>query len=91
MCGVAAHDGQDAKSLLPLLRDPAAADARPAIMTRRAGNHALRRGPWRYIRYSTGERELYDHRDDPEEFTNLAHDPGHRAVVAELDPFLPSR
>jgi hypothetical protein len=40
------------------------------------GNHAVRPGPWRYIRYVTGEEELYDHRSDPDERVNLAGDPG---------------
>jgi len=35
-------------------------------------NFALRTRHWRYVRYSNGKEELYDHRVDPDEFTNLA-------------------
>ncbi len=35
-------------------------------------NFALRTLNWRYVRYSNGKEELYDHRVDPDEFTNLA-------------------
>ena len=73
-----------------LVSDPARADARPPITTWQEGNHSVRRGSWRYIRYRTGEQELYDHRRDPDEFDNLASDPAHRAVIAELDAFLPA-
>jgi hypothetical protein len=59
------------------------------VTTWQAGNHSVRRGPWRYIRYRTGEAELYDHRTDAQEFTNLIGDPRHAATVTELDAFLP--
>jgi len=32
---------------------------------------------WRYIRYEDGSEELYDHRVDPDEWTNLANKPVH--------------
>ena len=51
---------------------------------------SIRRGPWRYIRYVTGECELYDHRVDPNEFTNIASDPAHQTTVRELDGFVPA-
>ena len=53
-------------------------------------NHAVRRGPWRYIRYRTGDAELYDHRSDPDEYNNLSGRPEHAAVESELAAFLPS-
>jgi arylsulfatase A-like enzyme len=38
-------------------------------------NWSIRTAHWRYIRYRTGAEELYDHRTDPREWTNLADDP----------------
>lgn len=81
-----AHDGA---SLLPALDDPARATARPAITTWLPGNHAVRQGPWRYIRYRGGEEELYDHREDPGELRNLGRDPGLAQVRTQLAAFLP--
>lgn len=39
---------------------------------------------WRYIRYSDGSEELYDHRADPHEWTNLAMDPAHADMKRRL-------
>ena len=44
---------------------------------------------WRYIRYADGGEELYDHRSDPHEWTNLADAPEFAAVKAELANYLP--
>lgn len=79
----------DGQSLVPLLRDPAAAWERPAVMTYQRGNHAVRSERWRYIRYAGGDEELYDHDADPREWTNLASRPEFRPVMADLARWLP--
>ena len=92
LCGVRQHARDlDSESLLPRLANPGLADARPAITTWLADNHAVRLGPWRYIRYRTGETELYDHRTDPDEYTNLAGRADHTAVERKLAAYLPPR
>jgi hypothetical protein len=55
------------------------------------GNHAVRTKDWRYIRYADGSEELYDHRNDPNEWTNLAKLPAHAETIRELARWLPSR
>lgn len=90
LCGIDPLPQDQGQSLLAVVDDPTRADDRPAVMTWLEGNHAVRRGPWRYIRYRTGEIELYDHRVDPDELTNLAADPAHREVIDQLDPYLPA-
>jgi len=89
LCGGTLHENNRGMSLLPVIADPAKADARPPIMTWLAANHAVRRGPWRYIRYRTGDTELYNVHTDPNELTNLAADPKNAPIIAELDRFLP--
>jgi arylsulfatase A-like enzyme len=76
-------------SVRPLLANPAGSRDVPAITTYKLQNHAVRMGPWRYIRYKNGNEELYDHSSDPNEWTNLAKraDMAHRK--AELKRFLP--
>ncbi|HMY77018.1 MAG TPA: choline-sulfatase, partial [Blastocatellia bacterium] len=44
---------------------------------------------WRYIRYADGSEELYDHRRDPNEWTNLARDPRYAKIIAEHRRWLP--
>ncbi|MCS5629820.1 MAG: hypothetical protein NZ744_03240, partial [Pirellulaceae bacterium] len=42
-----------------------------------------------YIRYEDGSEELYDHRVDPDEWTNLAGKPKHaktKKLLAEMIP-----
>lgn len=72
LCGVPQREELAGHSLFPLLRDPNAHWDHPSITTYLAGNHAVRSKHWRYIRYATGDEELYDHRNDPNEWNNLA-------------------
>jgi arylsulfatase A-like enzyme len=88
--GVRIHGRHDGASLLPLVAEPNRADERAPLTTWLAHNHAVRRGPWRYIRYGTGDAELYDHRTDPSEFVNLAGRPENAAIESELASLLPS-
>jgi arylsulfatase A-like enzyme len=89
LCGATVSRPNFTQSLLPVIDHPERARSRPPIMTWQAGNHAVRSGPWRYIRYVTGDKELYDHRTDPNEITNLAADPAHAGTMSTLDRFLP--
>ena len=54
------------------------------------GNHALRSTRYRYIRFEDGSEELYDHANDPHEWTNLAGREDMRAVIEQFKPHLPS-
>lgn len=65
----AARDGH---SLTPLFDPKYLEPDRHAIMTWQEGNHSLRWKSWRYTLYADGGEELYDHRADPYEWTNLA-------------------
>ena len=76
-------------SLVPQLEDPKTRREYPAITSSYFGNHAIRTRDWRYIRYADGAEELYDHRVDPDEFTNLAKDPEHEAIKQQLAKWLP--
>lgn len=63
-------DGTSLRSLFG--PQPAQQGHPPAIMTWGRGNHSVRTPEWRLIRYADGSKELYDHRVDPYEWTNLA-------------------
>ena len=90
LCGLPAREGLEGHSLVPQLRDAAAPRPWPAITSHNQGNHSVRSAHWRYIRYADGSEELYDHRSDPDEWTNLAGEPGSAATLRDLARWLPS-
>ncbi len=77
-------------TLRPLLDNPQAAWDRVGVTTHGRGNHAVRDQAWRYIRYADGSEELYDHRNDPYEWTNLADRPDQAAIKKRLAAMLPT-
>lgn len=87
----------DGFSLRRLLEDPSPADwAGPdeaLTMVYSGDDHgfdlskqhwSLRSIRWRYIRYSNGAEELYDHDRDPHEWTNLSAQPAQSAVLTNF-------
>lgn len=62
----------EGRSLRPLLED-ATTDWDYPAWTTFVDHHSLKTERWRYIRYSSGEEELYDHHVDADELTNLAY------------------
>jgi arylsulfatase A-like enzyme len=89
LCSLPMDEGLDGTSLVPLLKDPQLEWDRPALTTHGRGNHALRTERWRYIHYSDGGEELYDHTADPNEWHNLAAKPEFATVKTELARSLP--
>ena len=85
----------DGNSLVPLMINPVLDDwggpegALTAIhkwkdMDPMMQNYSLRTKDWRYIRYYTGDEELYDHRSDLLEWDNLASNPEYTARLASF-------
>ena len=76
--------GQD---LSPVLKNPATRVRESALSLNR-GAHSLRNDRWAYLRYRSGEEELYDMQNDPDQITNLAtraeHQDTKRAMLAQL-------
>jgi choline-sulfatase len=90
LCGLPANDKLEGHSLLPQLRDAQAARKWPAITTHNHDNHGIRSEHFRYIQYADGSQELYDHRKDSHEWTNLAANPEYASVIAEHQAFAPT-
>jgi len=89
VCGLPTPAHVQGTSIRRLLADPAAEWTEPAVTTHKYRNHAVRVAGWRYIRYADGDEELYDERNDPNEWTNLATRPEHAATKAALAAALP--
>lgn len=89
LAGLPLPDHLDGRSLVPLLKDPQAKWDQPAITTHGRNRHAVRTERYRYIRYDDGSEELYDHNNDPYEWTNLASRPESKAICEQLQRHLP--
>ncbi len=80
LCKLAKPKNLSGVSLVPLLRD-ATAQPRTSAFTQYANGYSIRTARYRYTEWGKDGAEgaeLYDHQDDPEEMTNLAH-PAHLA------------
>ena len=85
------HSILQGRSLLPLLRQPGLSDwGRTAAYTVTYRNgESIRTDRWRYSKWGPDQgEELYDHENDPGEFTNLVNDGRHKNVLAEMRQLL---
>lgn len=89
LCGLPPRADLEGLSLRPQLADAKAPRERPAITSHNRGNHGIRSGRWRYIRYADRSEELYDMGADPNEWTNVVADAKNARTVAELRAWLP--
>jgi arylsulfatase A-like enzyme len=84
LCGIKQRNELEGNDLTPLLKETDSQWNHPAITTWQHGNHSVRTRRWRYIRYVTGEEELYDHSVDPNEWNNLAGRSKHVPIKTRL-------
>jgi arylsulfatase A-like enzyme len=90
LAGLPPRAGVDGVTLRPLLENPRREWDRPALTTYLRGNHAVRSERWSYIRYKDGSEELYDRRQDPNEWVNLASSAAHQQAKREMAKALPA-
>lgn len=90
LCGIQKPSHVEGKSVRPLLKNPNHDWDIPALTTHGRNNHAVRWGKWRYIRYADGSEELYDHSEDPKEWTNLARRSERDPIKKKLAAGLPT-
>lgn len=98
LCGLKSPTHLEGVSLVPVLRDPAASVKTAAFSQypRNQGGknlmgYSMRTDRYRFTRWVHTDQptkvdavELYDHQADPQENTNIAHLPEHKALVTQL-------
>ena len=91
--GVTQHNPYDGASLLPMLQGSDTTGREDFLLEHLAIGKSDPGGPsycavrnrnFKYVEYSTGERELYDLAADPAELTSLHDDPAQQEVVSQL-------
>ncbi len=83
--GVKDGQNRDGISLAPMLANPAAAKDRDVFLPgMRPNEYAIMNQDWRYIRYEDGTEELYDVKQDPNEWKNLAGNPEMKDIKKRL-------
>jgi len=91
LCALPAPQQGEGRSLVSLLRDPDSNSwTKPAYTMLQGRGRSVRTERYRYTEWNDGRQgaELYDHQNDPHEFTNLARFPEHARTVAEMKQLL---
>ena len=88
LCKIKPANELDGVSIVPLLKNPEIPWDIPAVSEFGRGQCTVRSERYRYIRYSDGTSELYDHSRDPKEWNNLSGEKYHD-VIKTLERFIP--
>ena len=89
LAGLSKKADVEGRSLVPLLHNPDMEWRFPTVTTYGPNNHSVRSKRWRYTRYAEGSEELYDHKSDEMEWTNLAGEKQFASVKHRLARLLP--
>lgn len=89
LCGLPAKKELEGRSIATLIENTNAKWEYPSLTTMGENRHSIRSERYRYIRYEDGTEELYDHKNDPMEWTNLAKDKKYKKVISNLAKWVP--
>jgi N-acetylglucosamine-6-sulfatase len=73
----------DGRSLIPVAQNPGIESGRE-LLIEEPTFEAIRTERYKYVEYDTGEKELYDLRNDPFELQSRHNAPAYAAVKAQL-------
>lgn len=90
LAGLPSDPAQEGQSLVGLMKDPTARWDHPAITSFGRGNFSIRTERYRFIQYLDGSRELYDLKNDPHEWKNIAANPANKAIIKMHAKFIPT-
>jgi arylsulfatase A-like enzyme len=91
LTGLSKPSHLEGHDIATLVLNPNAEWNHPAITTWLKDCHAIRTDDWRYIHYADGGEELYNHKTDPLEYTNVADIPDNASLKAQLKAMLPTK
>lgn len=80
----------DGKSIMPVLKNASAKWERNGFTYYGENYSGIRSERYRYIKYSDGSEELYDHATDPYEHINIAKNTSMKKVIQELAKSIPT-
>ena len=86
LCGLEVPKHLQGKDISKMMTDPAK-EVRGAAFSVNGKGFLLREQDWAYIAYGKngqGDEELFDMKQDPKQFTNLAKDPKHAQIIARF-------
>lgn len=89
ICGLPGKEELEGQSLLHLVKDPESKWNEAVVASVGRGSHSVFTKQWRYIHYFDGSEELYNLREDPEEWTNLAGNPEYKELKQNLAVHIP--
>jgi arylsulfatase A-like enzyme len=90
LCGLPAYDKNEGISLASTMKNEKEVEGAFALTTYGMNNHAVKADGFRYIQYEDSTEELYDHKNDPNEFTNQANNTNYKDKIDVLKQYLPT-
>jgi len=89
LSGLPEYERNEGSSLVSMMQNNEGLENAKAITTFGMHNHAIKMNGYRYIQYEDGKEEFYNHRSDPNEWTNEAGNPIYKTQIEKMKGFLP--
>ena len=89
LCGLPQREDLDGLSLKPYLKKESEYLDRPIVTSYDQVDFSIRYKHWHYINYVDGTEELYDLKNDPNEWYNMAENADMKSIKLELKKLLP--
>ncbi|WP_418262558.1 sulfatase [Flavobacterium faecale] len=89
LCSLPTYSRNEGISLVATMKSDKVNHKSFALTTYGENNHSVNQGRFRFTQYEDGGQELYDHKIDPNEFTNLANFAEYKSEIRKLKKYFP--